>query len=397
MRVTHVITRLVVGGAQENTVATVLGLRSKPGVEVELISGPETGPEGSLQSCLTVWPELLTIVPRLVRRVAPIDDVLALLQLARLFRKRQPHLVHTHSGKAGILGRIAARRAGVPLIVHHIHGPSFGPFQGQLANAVFLNAERFAASATTHFLCSANAMSNMYLSAGIGRPEMYTRILSGFDIEPFLHTTNDPALRAELGFDESDFVIGKIARLFPLKGHEDLFFAFQEMLARWPQARLLLVGGGELKAQLEKRTRSLGLGNKVVFAGLVPPDQVPRYVGIMDVLVHLSTREGLPRALPQALAACKPVISYDLYGANEVCFNNETGFLVNAGDCASVARHLLQLAADKNLRHTLGHKGQMFVKERFTIERMVEEQYKIYLQLARHAGLAVNAEASHIR
>src|SRR5258706_10565594 len=128
MRVTHVITRLVVGGAQENTVATVLGLRDRPGVEVDLISGPTIGPEGSLESAFAHYPGLLTIVPTLVRPIHPWKDTVALIQLGRLLRVRQPDVVHTHSGKAGVLGRLAARRAGVPVIVHHIHRPSFGPF-----------------------------------------------------------------------------------------------------------------------------------------------------------------------------------------------------------------------------------------------------------------------------
>ena len=140
MRVTHVITRLIVGGAQENTVASVLGLRSKPGLEVNLISGPTTGPEGSIESLVAPAPQLLTVVPELVRPVHPWYDLLALRRLTALFRSQQPDIVHTHSGKAGFLGRLAAHRAGVPVVVHTIHGPSFGRFQGPLANALFLSA-----------------------------------------------------------------------------------------------------------------------------------------------------------------------------------------------------------------------------------------------------------------
>ncbi len=167
MRVTHVITRLIIGGAQENTVATVLGLQGKPGLQVDLISGPATGPEGSLASALP--PPVLTVMPELVRPIHPYYDLAALLRLTRHFRLTHPQIVHTHSGKAGILGRIAARRAGVPIIVHTIHGPSFGPFQGWAANALFTAAERYAGRATTHFVTVANAMSRQYLQAGIGR------------------------------------------------------------------------------------------------------------------------------------------------------------------------------------------------------------------------------------
>src|SRR6185369_15837677 len=157
MRVTHIITRLVIGGAQENTVATVLGLRQMADVQVRLISGPTTGSEGSMESSFAACPDILSIVSPLVRPVHPWKDVRAWRDLTHLLRKDPPDIVHTHSGKAGILGRLAARRAAVPLIIHHIHGPSFGPFQGPVANATFLMAEKIAARTTTHFICSANA------------------------------------------------------------------------------------------------------------------------------------------------------------------------------------------------------------------------------------------------
>src|ERR1043166_2124354 len=152
MRVTHVITRLVMGGAQENTVATVLGLRERSDVQVRLISGPTIGSEGSMEPRFANYPDTLTIVPDLVRPVHPWKDFRALLDLTRALRVESPDIVHTHSGKAGLLGRLAAKRAGIPIIIHHIHGPSFGPFQGRIANSVFMSAERIAAKTTTHFV-----------------------------------------------------------------------------------------------------------------------------------------------------------------------------------------------------------------------------------------------------
>jgi len=395
MRVTHIITRLVVGGAQENTVASVLGLCQKPDVQVRLISGPTTGPEGSLESAFDRTPEMLTRVPELVRPVHPLKDWLALRQLEKILREQNPHIVHTHSGKAGILGRIAARRAGVPVIIHHIHGPSFGPFQGWLANRIFTAAERHAARVTTHYVCSAQAMTRLYLAAGIGRPEMFTRVFSGFPVEPFLNATNDPALRRQLGLDETHFVIGKIARLFKLKGHADLLAAFRSILPQVPHARLLLVGDGALRTEIEAQARAPGLAGKVIFAGLVPPGEVPRYVGIMDCLAHLSYREALSRALPQALAAGRPVVAYDFDGADEVCLEGETGFLVRTGDVAAVARRLLQLAGDAPLRERLGRQGQRFVRENFAVEKMVDTLYHLYLKLAAEVGGQASAGAPH--
>ena len=391
MRVTHIITRLVIGGAQENTLATIRGLRAKPGVEVKLISGPTLGPEGSLENeARKIFgrssPDF-TIVPELVRPVHPLKDFLALRQLAKLLVKQQPDLVHTHSGKAGILGRLAAKRAGVPVIIHHIHGPSFGDFQGASANFIFTAAERYAARATDHFFCSADAMTKRYLAAGIGQPEQFTRIFSGFDLEPFLNTINDRSLRQQTGLNETHFVIGKIARIFKLKGHADLLAAFSKILPQIPHARLLFVGDGALRGEIEQQVRARGLTGKVIFTGLVPPGEVARYIGIMDCVAHLSHREALSRALPQALAAGKPVVAYDFDGANEICLENETGFVVRTRDTAAAAQRLTQLARDRELREKLGAAGQAFVRQQFSVEKMVNDQYSVYRKLAAKRGL----------
>jgi glycosyltransferase involved in cell wall biosynthesis len=381
MRVIHVITRLIVGGAQENTVASVLGLREKPGLDVSLVAGPTLGPEGSLESLIANSPPVLTVVPELVRPVSPWQDCLAWKRLTELFRARRPDIVHTHSGKAGILGRLAAARARVPIIVHTIHGPSFGPFQGPIANLLFRAAERCAARVTTHFVVVADAMKRQYLNAGIGRTDQYTKIFSGFPLEPFLASTNDLQLRASLGLTPDNIVVGKIARLFKLKGHDDLLAVAPELVHVYPQIRFLLVGDGPWRERLEHQARSLGLKKHVVFAGLVAPEAMPPLVGIMDMLVHLSLREGLPRALPQALAAARPVVAYDADGAREVCLENETGFLVQPGDLSGLHERILRLAGDSALRQRLGLSGQHFVQQRFAVQRMVDDLYQLYLRL----------------
>ncbi|MBI3853635.1 MAG: glycosyltransferase family 4 protein [Verrucomicrobia bacterium] len=382
MRVTHVITRLIVGGAQENTIASVLGLQQKPGLEVNLISGASPGSEGSLESAFVNSPGSLRVLPELVRPVHPLKDCRAMRHLTALFRTERPHLVHTHSGKAGVLGRLAAARAGVPIIVHTIHGPSFGPFQGVLSNWIFLSAERLAGRVTTHFVSVADAMTEQYLNAGIGRRDQFTTILSGFDLAPYLSTTNDPALRASLGIAPTDFVVGQIARLFKLKGHEDLFRVASALVQECPQIKFLLVGDGPWRRRFENQARAMGLERQFIFTGLVPPAQVPSLVGIMDAVVHLSLREGLPRALPQALAAARPVVAYDCGGAKEICITDETGFLLSPGNTSELTARLLQLARDSSLRERLGRRGQQMVKERFDVNRMVADLYALYLKLA---------------
>jgi glycosyltransferase involved in cell wall biosynthesis len=385
MRVTHVITRLIVGGAQENTIATVLGLHKKSDVEVDLISGPTDGPEGSMESVFA-GTKILKIVPELVRPVHPPKDFLALKHLTKIFCETKPDIVHTHSGKAGILGRIAAKNAGVPVIIHTVHGPSFGTFQNGFANFVFRSAERYAARFTTHFISVANAMTEQYLAAGISSPEKYTRIFSGFPLEPFLSATNDPALREKYGIAPGDFVIGKIARLFKLKGHDDLFAIAPELVARFPNVKFLLVGDGPWRERFESLAATLNLQRHFVFTGLIPPTEVPKHVGIMDALVHLSLREGLPRALPQALAAAKPVVAYDCDGAREICIPNQTGFLVRPGNLLDLAEKISFLINDAGLRKKLGETGQKLVKENFSVEQMVENIYALYNQLGAKRG-----------
>ncbi len=393
MRVTHVITRLIVGGAQENTVASVLGLRRIPGFHVDLISGPTTGPEGSLEPQVAAEPGCLTLLPELIRPVRPWSDFRAYQKLTTHFRRERPDLVHTHSGKAGVLGRLAASAAGVPLIVHTIHGPSFGPFQGWLPNRVFTAAERKAGRVTDQFVVVADAMTRQYRAAGIGSEDRFTRIFSGFPLQPFLDASRDPDLAFRLGLRQGDIVVGKIARLFELKGHDDLFSVAPALVRQFPNLKFLLVGDGPQRARFEKRAAQPDLQGHVLFAGLVPPEQVPGLVGLMDVLVHLSRREGLPRALPQALAAGRPVVAYDCDGANEVCRDGETGFLVPPGQVNLLAARLALLHRDRELRFRLGAAGREFVRHAFSVERMVDDLHHLYLRLQSRRPPEVNAGA----
>ncbi len=388
MRVTHIITRLILGGAQENTVASVLGLGDRPDLEVGLISGPTRGPEGSLEDSFAGRPGVLAISPHLIRPVHPWHDLLALRDLTQLLRERAPDLVHTHSGKAGILGRLAARRAGVPAIVHTIHGPSFGSFQGPLANLAFTAAERCAARWTTHFVSVSDAMTRQYLAAGVGHREQLTRIFSGFRLEPFLEARNDPAVRARFGLRPKDFVVGKIARLTELKGHDDLFAIAPAVVKRNPNVRFLLVGDGRWRRRFESMAEASGLRDHFVFTGLVPPGQIPQLVGVMDVLIHLSFREGLARALPQALAAARPIVSYDCDGAGEVCLEGETGFLVPPHNLEALIDRIVLLAGDGVLRERLGRRGQQFVKQWFSVERMIDALDALYRRLAQERSAA---------
>lgn len=393
MRVIHVITRLIVGGAQENTIASLLGLRHVPGLEVELISGPSTGPEGTLEA-MVQGSRALTVIPELVRPVSPWNDLVTLGKLTKIFRDRKPDIVHTHSGKAGLLGRAAAYRAGVPVIIHTIHGPSFGSFLNPIGNCLFRTAERWAGRRTSHFVVVANAMKEQYLAAGIGKPEQYTRIFSGFSLQPFLSSTNDISLRRKMEIGPEDLVIGKIARLFKLKGHDDLFEIAPRLAAEIPNIKFLLVGDGAWRQRFERRARDMRLEERFLFTGLVPPADVPGYLGICDMVVHLSRREGLARALPQAMAAGRPVIAYDCDGAGEVCIDGQTGFLVKPGDREALAERILTLARNAELRQQMGARGREWVAELFPVEKMVADLHELYEKLTRAAQVKPGQHSS---
>lgn len=381
MRVTHIITRLIAGGAQENTITSALGIHNRPEWRVDLVSGPGSSTEGSLEASLQSKPGLLTLIPELVRPVSPHTDFLAFRRLTALLRDWRPEVVHTHSGKAGFLGRLAAHRVGIPVIVHTIHGPSFGTFQGPFANLAFRTAEKIAGRVTTHFVVVADAMTRQYLAAGIGTPDKFTRIFSGFDLDPYLHAQRDPVLAAKLGLEAGDFVVGKIARLFDLKGHEELLAIAPQLIEVVPRVRFLFIGDGPWRQRFEDQVHAMGLARNFIFVGLVPPSQVAHHVALLDVLVHLSRREGLPRAIPQALAGGKPVIAYDCDGASEVCLDGETGFLLRPGDRSGLKDRLVQLAGDPLLRERLGMSGREFVRRRFPADRMVRDLEALYRRL----------------
>ncbi len=382
MRVTHVITRLIIGGAQENTVYSVLGLKKKPDLRVDLISGLSQGREGSLEPLFDPHPGTLRIVPELLRPIRLLTDWRALGRLRDIFLKDRPDIVHTHSGKAGVLGRLAAARARVPVVIHTIHGPSFGAFQGPVPNSIFRYAEQRAAKATTHFVTVADAMRDQHLPPVLDVRNNTHEFSAGSDLEPFLEAKNDLQLRRQLGLAPEDIVVGKIGRLVPLKGHDNLLAVASQLVQESARLKFLLVGDGPWRDRFERHAESLGLKRHFVFTGLVPPESVARLVGIMDLVVHLSSREGLARALPQALAAGRPIIAYDCDGASEVCLDGQTGFLIKRGDLEALRQKILQLAADPGLRERLGNAGRQFVRERFSIERMVDDLYMLYRRLS---------------
>jgi glycosyltransferase involved in cell wall biosynthesis len=389
IRVLHIITRLIVGGAQENTLLSVEGLDRLPPFDVTLASGLDQGPEGELLSRARTTTHLIE-VPALTRSVSPLSDARAFAALYRLIRRGRYHIVHTHSSKAGVLGRLAAKAAGTPVIVHTLHSMVFHRYQPWLVNRTLRLVKRACAPATDHYISVADAMTELAVEAGIAERSRFSTIYSGMELDWFLEAPPDgSAVRDELGIPPDAPVVGKIARLFPLKGHKELMDAAPAVVARQPDVRFLLIGDGILQDELRERAREAGIVDNFVFAGLIPRERIPAMLSAMDVLVHTSLREGLARVLPQALAMGVPCVAFDLDGAPEVVIDGETGLLTRPGDDAGLAEAIVRLLQDPELRCRMGAAGRRLVDPRWRIDTMIDNIAELYLELIERKANAI--------
>jgi glycosyltransferase involved in cell wall biosynthesis len=379
MRIAHLITRMILGGAQENTLLTCEDLLHVYGDDVLLVTGPPLGPEGSLLDRAREHGVLVAIIPELRREIHPLRDLQSYKALKGAVARYRPDVVHTHSGKAGLLGRQAAHTLRVPAIVHTVHGAPFHPYQNRGAQAVLRACERYAAKRCDALVSVADAMTDLMVKAGVAPRDKFTTVYSGMEVEPFLAANEQrQQTRERLGYRDEHIVVGKIARLFHLKGHDDLVTAAARAVQSHPQLRFLLVGDGILQTELRQRIQHAGLGNVFQFTGLVPPSEIPSLIGAMDIVVHTSLREGLARVLPQGLIAGKPVVSYDIDGAREVVINDETGVLLAPRDIGGLAKAMARLADSRELRELLGREGRARFTEPFRHEQMTAQLRALY-------------------
>ena len=396
MKILHFITRLILGGAQENTVLTCEGLAAR-GHQVTLAFGPIYGPEGSLLERARGGGYELVELPAMKRAIGPWTDLRCYRQCRQLIRHIRPDVVHTHSSKAGILGRAAAWAEGVPVIVHTIHGLPFHPYQPAPVRALYIAAERWAARRCHAIVTVADAMTRQSLAAGVGRPQQYTTVYSGMEIEPFVNCANTrQAIRRELGLSNDDIVLGTVARLAELKGHDDLLDALSQELRNRPRMKLLWVGDGWWRERLEQKIRRAGLAQSIVITGLVPPQRIPAMMQAMDALVHPSYREGLARALPQALLSGVPVVSYECDGAAEVCIDGQTGRLVPTGSLPALREAVIWMIDHPAERQGMGQRGRELCSRRFDHRVMVDELEKLCQRLLGNSNVAPQ-EQHHAR
>jgi len=272
----------------------------------------------------------------------------------------------------------------IPAIVHTIHGLAFHPYQSKWLNKFYIAVEKYAAKRTDFFISVADAMTEQATAVGVGFPQQYTTAYSAIEEEGFLEAIPEESkkdFRRKYEIGEDAVVLITIARLFMLKGHKYIIESARQLSKRFRNAVWLFVGDGNLADYFKKQIRRLGLAEKIKFTGLLPPSQIPLAIQSSDILVHCSLREGLARALPQAMLCAKPVVSFDVDGAREVV-NEKTGRLIEPKNIEQLAEACAELIEHKDLSDTLGQAGREFVKEKFAPEKMVDTIEAVYQKLS---------------
>lgn len=374
----NVITKLAVGGAQETALAYCSQLDAARWATT-LVTGPERSPEGDLFDEAARRGVPVLTVPSLRRRIRPIADVRAVVDLVRLFRRERPDIVHTHSSKAGLVGRLAARIAGVPVVVHTVHGWSFHEGMSPAARAVAVRVERLAARWTSTIVVVADHDAEIGAQEGIGTWGQYALVRSAVDIDALRRATGSRAdARTAFGVPEGVPVLGTVTRLCRQKDPATMLRAARLVVDVRPDARLVVVGDGPMRAEVEQLVDDLGLRPQVTLLG--PRTDVAALLPGFDAFVLSSRWEGLPRVVVEAMAVGVPVVATDVGGINEAVTDGESGLLAPAGDAEALARAVLRVFDEPGLAHRLrGAAGERVVE--FDVGEMTDRLDDLYAGL----------------
>jgi len=320
----------------------------------------------------------------LKRNIQPWWDVIAILKLVRLIKKNRYLIVHTHTAKAGFLGRIAAKLSGTPIIVHTLHGTTFHDSNNPVVRKIYIALERFVAYFTDKFIAVGDDLKKKYLDQKIGSIEHYTTIHSGFEIAAFIEAglLSDTTRRQELdkiGISEDNIVIGTVSRLEPRKGHVYLFQAAERILDQSANVKFLIVGEGYYRNKLEQQVEHFKLSDSIKFLGY--RSDIAKIISIFDVFLLTSLWEGLPRVLVQAALLGKPIVTFDVEGAREVVENGVNGFIVPLRDSESLAQKLLVFVRNLEMAKDMGHRGKQIIGNRWAAVTMIEKTKQVYEDL----------------
>ena len=356
-KVIHVITKLELGGAQKVTLMT---LERLPRDRYEL--GLVTGPDGLLVDWATRIEGLEPVwMPSLIREVRPIQDLKALFSMLRLFRREKPQIVHTHSSKAGILGRWAARLAGVPFIFHTAHGFGFHDFQRPLVKRVYVWLERITSKITTKLVVVSYANAEKGERNGVFQRGDWILCRDAISVTEFMQPGPRRQKLSEWGIPNNKLVVGMIACLKPQKSPIDFVDVAARVLKENPQAHFVLAGDGELRPQVESRIEEHGIGRHFTLLGW--QTDMPEVYRNLDIVVLTSLWEGLPCVFSEAMAGDLPIVATNVDGAREAIVDGENGFLHEPHDVEGMAKSVLKLLQDPRLRQTMGNRGKSRVME----------------------------------
>ena len=371
------------GGSARNVFLTVTG-HDRDRFRVGLVYGRSTGrSEADAARLAADLHELrqagvvLFEVPCLVRDISLLRDARATLALWRVFHRERPDVVHTHTSKAGALGRVAAWLAGVPVIIHTPHGHIFYGYYGPAISWVIRLFERLLALTTDRIVTLTDRGAQEHVQYRIAAPDKFVTIPSGIVLSAFRSVPIDPAVkRNELGLPTEGPVIGTVGRLVPIKGHEWLLKAAPLVLAEFPHAMFVFLGEGPLLGRLQQLEGKLGISGHVMFLGA--RQDVPECLATFDVFAFPSLNEGMGRALIEAMAVGLPAVATRVGGIPDVVADGETGLLVPARDEAALADALLKLLRDPARRQAYGHAARRSMDERFDVEAMVRAIDRLY-------------------
>jgi glycosyltransferase involved in cell wall biosynthesis len=378
-RVLRIVTRLNVGGPARQAVF-LSGALERRGFETELVSGSVGQGEGEL----VPTDGLHTRIPELRRPLDPIKDPQAARAVRRLVRARRPHVVHTHMAKAGALGRLAAHRARVPVVIHTFHGHVLEGYFGRPVTAAFLAAERRLARWSDVLVAVSPAVRDELLALRIGEPSRWRVIPLGLELDDLLAPA--PAVdesRRRLRLPQQGPIVGIVGRLVPIKDHVTFLEAAAKMAARRPDLTFVAAGDGELRSALETKGREM-LGDRIRFLGWV--SDLPSLYAAMDVAVLTSRNEGTPVSLIEAGAAARPVVSTRVGGVDDVVRDGVTGVLTPAGDAEAIAAGVLGLLEDPGRARAMGQAAREQVPGRFSAERLADDLADLYRELLARAG-----------
>ncbi|MEO1402782.1 MAG: glycosyltransferase family 4 protein [Cyanobacteria bacterium J06635_1] len=374
IKVLHLITRLAVGGAQDNTLLTVEN-HDRTRFESHLAANPDDEWLLRAQQAADGFHPL----PNLVRPIHLLKDIRALLDIVALLRRENFDVLHTHSSKAGILGRVAARIAGIPVVVHTIHGFPFHDFMSPLKRGFYIALERGLRGFADFYITVCELNRKQAIELGLVPSERSQTVYSGISFTKLDRPGDLEATRRELAIPEGWQTVVMVGRLDQQKAPYHLIEAFAQVVQICPETLLLLVGEGELRSQLETQIQQLDLTGQVHLLG--SREDVPEILKIADIFALSSLWEGLGRAMTEAMLLGKPVVVPEIYGIPEIVHQNETGLLFSSGDANQLAAHLIYLLQHPELREQLGANAKMLTRERFDAMLMVKQIEEIYDKL----------------